>query len=276
MDIGAFTPFLHWLREREYINDIIQEICGARLTYNYLRICGVSQDLPDGVADKILRWIDHFVPITGEFDRLISNNEIFVRRLAGVAAVRAEDAIDFGLVGPNLRASAVYWDLQRDMSYSAYADFQFDVPLGQGFRGSVGDCYDRFVVRILEMRESCRIIRQALAKMPAGEIRVKVPKKLKVPDVRVARVAEEAREPRGADARVDDADAERDVVEERRELARRALRRVHAEEDVLTQRRADDARRLHGRNALAHGPRIPREPRGFPEPTRQVNCTGDG
>ena len=92
MDIGAFTPFLHWLREREYINDIMEELCGARLTYNYMRIGGVSQDLPDGLADKILRWMDHFEPIIGEFDRLISNNEIFVQRLANVAAIRAEDA----------------------------------------------------------------------------------------------------------------------------------------------------------------------------------------
>jgi NADH-quinone oxidoreductase subunit D len=181
MDIGAFTPFLHWLREREYINDIMEELCGSRLTYNYMRIGGVAHDLPDGMADKILRWMDHFEPIIGEFDRLISNNEIFVQRLANVAAVSTEDAIDFGLVGPNLRASTVDWDLRRNMPYSAYADFQFDIPLGQGFRGTAGDCYDRFVVRVLEMRESCRIIRQALAKMPAGDIRTKVPKRLKVP-----------------------------------------------------------------------------------------------
>jgi NADH-quinone oxidoreductase subunit D len=181
MDIGAFTPFLHWLREREYINDIMEEICGARLTYNYMRIGGVSHDLPDGVADKILRWMDHFAPITDEFERLISNNEIFVQRLAGVAAISAEEAIDFGLVGPNLRASTVPWDLRRNMPYSAYADFQFDIPLGQGFRGTAGDCYDRFVVRVLEMRESCRIIRQALAAMPAGDIRAKLPRRLKVP-----------------------------------------------------------------------------------------------
>jgi NADH-quinone oxidoreductase subunit D len=181
MDIGAFTPFLHWLREREYINDIMEELSGSRLTYNYMRIGGVAHDLPEGMADKILRWMDHFEPIIGEFDRLISNNEIFVQRLANVAVVSAEDAVDFGLVGPNLRASAVPWDLRRNMPYSAYADFQFDIPLGQGFRGTAGDCYDRFVVRVLEMRESCRILRQALAKMPAGDIRTKLPKRIKVP-----------------------------------------------------------------------------------------------
>jgi len=181
MDIGAFTPFLHWLREREYINDIMEELSGSRLTYNYMRIGGVAHDLPEGMADKILRWMDHFEPIIGEFDRLISNNEIFAQRLANVAVVSAEDAVDFGLVGPNLRASAVPWDLRRNMPYSAYADFQFDIPLGQGFRGTAGDCYDRFVVRVLEMRESCRILRQALAKMPAGDIRTKLPKRIKVP-----------------------------------------------------------------------------------------------
>ena len=145
MDIGAFTPFLHWLREREYINDFMEALCGSRLTYNYMRIGGVSQDLPDGMADRVLRWLDHFVPIIDEFDRLITGNEIFVKRLAGVAAIRAEDALDFGLVGPNLRASGVDWDLRRDLPYSAYPDFQFDVPLGRGFRGTLGDCYDRFV-----------------------------------------------------------------------------------------------------------------------------------
>ncbi len=181
MDIGAFTPFLHWLREREYINDMMEELCGSRLTYNYMRIGGVAHDLPDGLADKLLRWMDHFEPIIGEFDRLISNNEIFVQRLANVAVISAEDAADFGLVGPNLRASNVAWDLRRNLPYSAYGDFQFDIPLGQGFRGTAGDSYDRFVVRVLEMRESCKIIRQALAKMPPGDIRTKLPKRIKVP-----------------------------------------------------------------------------------------------
>jgi len=129
-----------------------------------------------------LRWLDHFEPMIDEFDRLISNNEIFVARLADVAAISAQDAISFGLVGPNLRASGVDWDLRRDMPYSVYPEFRFEVPLGLGFRGKVGDCYDRFVVRVLEIRESCKILRQAFEKLPAGEIQVKVARKLKLPE----------------------------------------------------------------------------------------------
>ncbi|MBF0244348.1 MAG: NADH-quinone oxidoreductase subunit D [Planctomycetes bacterium] len=181
MDIGAFTPFVHWLRERECINDLIEEICGSRLTYNYMRIGGVSADLPAGLPDRIFRWMDHFEIIIDEFDRLISHNEIFIHRLARVCPIAPEDAIGYGLVGPNLRGSGVDWDLRRDLPYSVYADFAFEVPLGKGYRGVVGDCYDRFVVRILEMKESCRIIRQLLGKMPEGEIHTKVSKKLKLP-----------------------------------------------------------------------------------------------
>lgn len=181
MDLGAFTPFIHWLRERECINDLVESLCGSRLTYNYMRIGGVSSDLPEGFADGVLRWLDHFEPMIDEFDRLISNNEIFVARLANVAPISAADALSYGLVGPNLRASAVDWDLRRDLPYSVYPDVRFAVPLGQGVRGRVGDCYDRFVLRVLEIRESCQILRQAFAKLPAGEIQAKVARKLKLP-----------------------------------------------------------------------------------------------
>jgi NADH-quinone oxidoreductase subunit D len=181
MDLGAFTPFVHWLREREVINDLIESLCGSRLTYNSMRIGGVGYDLPEGFADRVLRWLDHFGPMIDEFNRLISNNEIFVARLANVAPVSAADALSYGLVGPNLRASGVDWDLRRDLPYSVYPEFRFAVPLGQGVRGVVGDCYDRFVVRILEMRESCSILRQALERLPQGEIQAKVPRKLKLP-----------------------------------------------------------------------------------------------
>ncbi len=181
MDLGAFTPFVHWLREREVINDLIEALCGSRLTYNYMRIGGVGYDLPEGFADRVLRWLDHFGPMIDEFNRLISNNEIFVARLANVAPVSAADALSYGLVGPNLRASGVDWDLRRDLPYSVYPELRFEVPLGRGVRGTVGDCYDRFVVRILEMRESCAILRQALERLPQGEIQSKVARKLKLP-----------------------------------------------------------------------------------------------
>ncbi len=181
MDLGAFTPFTHWVRERETANDLTEELCGARLTYNYLRIGGVSQDLPVGFDKRLLQYLDHIEPIIPEFNRLITGNEIFVKRLANVVPVTGEEAIAYGLVGPNLRASGVDWDLRRDLPYSAYGEMDFEVPIGKGVRGVVGDCYDRFVVRIEEMTQSIRILRQAVEGLPEGELTCKVPKKIKPP-----------------------------------------------------------------------------------------------
>ncbi|HOU53845.1 MAG TPA: NADH-quinone oxidoreductase subunit C [Myxococcota bacterium] len=181
MDLGAFTPFVHWLREREYINDLMERICGARLTYTYMRIGGVARDIDRETLDRTLQWLDHFEPMLGEFDRLIGSNEIFVNRLANIAVMPAEAAMSFSLVGPNLRGSGVRWDLRRDEPYSVYPELEFDVPVGRGFRGTVGDAYDRFMVRMLEMQESARILRQAIARIPDGEFRAKVPRVLKPP-----------------------------------------------------------------------------------------------
>ena len=179
-DIGALTPFVHALRERETINDLIEELCGARLTYNYHRIGGVAYDLPDGWADKCRRFLDHFEKNLDEYDRLLTWNEIYIKRLAGLGAIPPEMAIDYGLVGPNLRGSGVDWDVRRDIPYGCYPDFQFKVPVGKGWVGTVGDCFDRYYVRMLEMRESIVILRQALDKLPPGEIMApKVPKKMK-------------------------------------------------------------------------------------------------
>lgn len=181
MDMGAFTPFIHALREREAINDLFEMLCGARLTYNYARIGGVSHDLPDGFAEKCLAFLDHFEPIVDEYNRLISFNEIFVRRLGDVGVIPMEEAVAMNLVGPNLRGSGVSWDLRRDMPYSVYPEFEFNVPLGRGERGTQGDAFDRYMVRIREMIESCRIVRQALAKLPDGETMAKIPRRIKVP-----------------------------------------------------------------------------------------------
>jgi NADH-quinone oxidoreductase subunit D len=173
MDLGATTPFVHWLRERERLNDILERICGARLTFNYFRFGGVARDIDAATVDTILAWTDHFEPIVEEFNRLITHNEIFVRRLAHTAVITPEEAIGYGLVGPNLRASGVDWDIRRDLGYSAYPELEFEVIVGQGWRGTVGDAYDRFYCRILEMRESLRILRLACARMPSGEFLVK-------------------------------------------------------------------------------------------------------
>ena len=179
MDIGAFTPMLHAIREREKINDLIEALCGARLTYNYHRIGGVAFDLPEGWRDDCLRFLDHFDRFLSEFDRLISFNEIYAQRLAGVAVISAAKAIDYGLSGPNLRGSGVDFDLRRDLPYGAYPNFQFEIPVGKGFVGTVGDCFDRYYVRCLEMAESSRIVRQCLDTIPEGDIAAKVPRKVK-------------------------------------------------------------------------------------------------
>jgi NADH-quinone oxidoreductase subunit D len=181
MDIGAFTPMMHGLREREEINDYIEALCGARLTYNYHRIGGVAFDLPEGWRDKVLAFLDRFDRFLPEFDRLITFNEIYKKRLANVAVITREQAINYGLVGPNLRGSGVDWDLRRDMPYGAYPHFQFEVPVGKGWAGAVGDTFDRYYVRCLEMKESSRIVRQALETIgqQPEEIMAKVPRNVK-------------------------------------------------------------------------------------------------
>jgi NADH-quinone oxidoreductase subunit D len=179
MDIGAFTPMLHGIREREKVNDLMEALCGARLTFNYHRIGGVAFDLPEGWRDDCLKFLDHFDRFLVEFDRLISFNEVYVRRLAGVATISAAQALDYSLSGPNLRASGVDFDVRRDLPYAAYPHLKFEVPVGKGWVGKVGDCFDRYYCRCLEMGQSSRIVRQALESLPDGEITAKVPRKVK-------------------------------------------------------------------------------------------------
>ncbi|HSM91886.1 MAG TPA: NADH-quinone oxidoreductase subunit D [Anaeromyxobacteraceae bacterium] len=179
MDIGAFTPMLHGIRERETINDLVEELCGARLTFNYARIGGVAFDMPEGWRDKVLKFLDHFDTFLPEFDRLISFNEVYVKRLANVAVISPEQAIDYGLTGPNLRGSGVDWDIRRDLPYGAYPNFKFEIPVGKGFVGQPGDAFDRYYVKCLEMGQSSKIVRQALENMPEGEVCAKVPRKPK-------------------------------------------------------------------------------------------------
>jgi len=169
MDMGAFTPFLHALSQREFINDIFEKTCGARLTYNYMCVGGLVRDLHAGAENEIRAMLEGLEKAMIDFNRLISSNNIFKARLAGVAAVSAEDAVSYGLVGPNLRGSGVDFDLRRDKPYGLYERFRFDVPVGKAYAGAdgrLGDCYDRYVVRLLEVLESIRICRQALDQMP--------------------------------------------------------------------------------------------------------------
>ena len=178
-DIGAVTPLVHAIREREKVNDLIEALCGARLTYNYHRVGGVAFDMPSGWRDQVLRFLDTFDTILVEWDRLLSFNEIYIKRLANVAVITREQAVDYGLVGPNLRGSGMDWDLRRDVPYGAYPNFKFVVPVGHGYRGTEGDAFDRYYVRVLEMGASSKIVRQALEKIPDGEVMAKVPRKIK-------------------------------------------------------------------------------------------------
>jgi len=181
LDIGATTPFFHAFREREIINDLLEELCGARLTYNYMRIGGVAWDLSPGFAEKSIAFLDNFEPMLAEFNDLITYNTIYVARVANVAAISPEMAINYNLVGPNLRASGVKFDVRRDEPYSVYPELDFDIPVGRGEMGTLGDCFDRYIVRIHEMTESCRILRQCFKQIPDGPVIAKVPRKFKPP-----------------------------------------------------------------------------------------------
>ena len=181
LDMGASTPFTYNLREREYINDLFEELCGNRLLFNYYRIGGVSQDIPARWDQRCLKFLDYLTPRIKEFNDLISYQKIFIHRLIDIAVISAEDAISYGLVGPNLRASGVDWDLRRDEPYSIYPKLNFKVCIPSNLRGTLGDCYHRYWVRIWEMEESAKIIRQCLAGLPDGDIMSKVPKSIKLP-----------------------------------------------------------------------------------------------
>jgi NADH-quinone oxidoreductase subunit D len=194
MDLGAITPFPYALREREHINDLLEELCGARLTYNYHRVGGVGWDMTDSWRDKVLRFLDHFEPVIEEFNRLITFNPIFMQRLGGLAVIGADQAIAYGLVGPNLRASGVAFDLRADLPYARYADILprigWQTPVGQGLAGKVGDAWDRFWVRIEEWRWSVRIVREALDQIRGttpGEFLI-TPKRLRPKGDALARV----------------------------------------------------------------------------------------
>ncbi len=169
LDLGAFTPFLYCFREREYILDLFESTCGARLTYSYITIGGVHDDLPDNFVDVCTEFLDYFEPKIDEYNNLLSYNHIFVKRTANVGIISAADAIEYGLSGPVLRGSGLNFDLRKATPYCGYEEFDFDIPYGKGLKGTVGDCWDRYFVRMCEMEESVKIIRQALAKLAGTE-----------------------------------------------------------------------------------------------------------
>jgi NADH-quinone oxidoreductase subunit D len=181
LDVGAATPFTHAIRDREMVNDLFERICGARLTFSYVRPGGVAYDAPPGWIQDVLEYCDYLEPRLDQFDQLITYNKIFTKRLSGVAAIDTETAIDYGLVGPNLRGSGFRFDLRRDEPYGVYPELEFEVPVGKGEIGKLGDCWDRFYVRMCEMRESIKLVRQACKMIPDGPFTAKVKKILKPP-----------------------------------------------------------------------------------------------
>ncbi|MFC1535863.1 NADH-quinone oxidoreductase subunit D [Candidatus Neomarinimicrobiota bacterium] len=182
LDVGAYTPFLYMFRDRERILDLFEITCGARLLYNYMWVGGVSHDLPVGFVEASYKFLDEFETNINEYHNILSYNKIFIERSADIGILPKDVAIDYGVTGPNLRGSGVKWDLRKDEPYSIYDRFKFNVPIGKGLKGSVGDCWDRYWVRAEEMKESVKIIRQALDKMPRkGDVHEALPKKVRPP-----------------------------------------------------------------------------------------------
>ncbi len=179
LDIGAFTPFLYMFREREHILDLFEMTCGARLLYNYFWIGGLSHDLPPGFIDKAKAFCAYFRPKIKEYNDLLSYNEIFVKRTANVGVLPADVAVAYGCSGPMLRGSGVNWDLRRDDPYSVYNRFDWEVQVGKGDVGTVGDCWDRYMVRIREMEQSISIVDQALRQIPEGDVTSAIPKRIR-------------------------------------------------------------------------------------------------
>jgi NADH-quinone oxidoreductase subunit D len=184
LDMGAWTPLLYCFREREVILDLLERIAGGRMLYNYMVPGGVRYDTPDeawvgDVIDFITMLEDKKIK---DYNQLLSYNKIFIGRLGNVGVISPQDAFDFGCTGPVLRGSGVKFDCRKDDPYSVYHKFDFDVPVGTGEMGAVGDCWDRYMVRVREIEQSCRIIRQALDPLPGGEVQaIALTKPVKVP-----------------------------------------------------------------------------------------------
>ncbi|HEX2982794.1 MAG TPA: NADH-quinone oxidoreductase subunit D, partial [Ignavibacteriales bacterium] len=181
MDIGAFTPFLYMFRDREKIIHLFEITCGARLLYNYMWVGGLSHDLHPDFVRLAKEFITYFRPNITELNNLLTYNKIFVDRTASIGVLPAETAINYGITGPNLRASGVKFDVRKNDPYSIYDKFDFEIPVGQGLVGTVGDCWDRYYVRVQEVEQSLRIIEQALEQLPEGDINAAIPKRVKPP-----------------------------------------------------------------------------------------------
>jgi NADH-quinone oxidoreductase subunit C/D len=180
VDLGAITPYFIMFRAREDIYDVLEACCGARLTVSYVRIGGLAQDVPENFEALVRRAMKSVQAVIDQGDTLLTRNVIFQRRFKDIGTMSKEDALSWGWVGPCLRGSGVAYDIRKDHPYSGYESYDFDVPVG-----TVGDCFDRYLVRMEEMRQSLRIVEQALAKLPGGPVltsdkRVAIPPKSEV------------------------------------------------------------------------------------------------
>ena len=193
-DIGAMTPFLFCFRDREKILSLFEMTCGARLLYNYIWVGGLSHDLHPDFVRQTRDFVTYFKPKIKELNDLLTYNKIFIDRTANVGILPLDTAINFGISGPMLRGSGLKWDLRKDDPYSVYQKFDFDIPVGEGKVGTVGDCWDRYFVRVLEMCESLKIIEQALDQLPEGDVSSAIPKRIKPP---IGQVYTRVENPRG-------------------------------------------------------------------------------
>jgi len=185
IDIGAFTPFLWCFRDREHIMGMLEWASGSRMLYNYIWVGGLFYDLPVGFEERCAEFITYFKPKMVELNHLLTDNKIFIDRTANVGVLPRDVAINYGCSGPMLRGSGLKYDLRRIDNYSAYPELEFDVPIGKGLMGSVGDCWDRYKVRVDEIEESVKIIEQCLERLqkelkrtPEFDPRAKLPRKI--------------------------------------------------------------------------------------------------
>lgn len=168
LDVGAITPALWGFEEREKGMEFYDRVCGARLHANYFRPGGVAMDMPAGLAEDMLDWVENSCPkAIDDLDNLLTNNRIFKQRTVDIGVASKDEAIDWGFTGPMLRGSGVAWDLRKSQPYDVYEEMDFDIPVGK-----TGDCYARYLVRMHEMRESLKIMKQCLKKLPEGPVKV--------------------------------------------------------------------------------------------------------
>lgn len=166
LDVGAMTPLLWLFEEREKIIEFYERVSGSRMHANYIRPGGVSEDMPKGLLEDIVNFVEEFPKYLSDVEDLLTENRVFKQRTVDIATVSAEKALDLGFSGPMLRASGIAWDLRKSQPYEVYGEMEFDVPIGKH-----GDCYDRYLCRVAEMYESVKIIKQACAKIPQGPVR---------------------------------------------------------------------------------------------------------